>query len=124
MAKLLRECTRIMVDTKRRTFESSTYLEGYEGSDFEERYFAAKEELPDSLKPYAAYFAEAWMKTSGGGEVYIPSVIKPANKNRDSEIVTKLKDGQTIPEVSREYGLSDRQIRNIKRKTEYQKKRR
>jgi len=50
--------------------------------------------------------------------VYIPRCADGLRQKRDREIVKRFSESNTVEQLAREYGLSDRQVWNILKKTE------
>lgn len=50
--------------------------------------------------------------------VYIPRCADGLRQKRDREIVKRFTESDTVEQLAREYGLSDRQVWNILKKTE------
>lgn len=77
----------------------------------------AAEELPEPYQTLVRLVGmEATMAIAeefGGLSLYFPKLDRLSARLRDERIRAEYKDGYTIQELARRYGLSDRRIREI-----------
>ena len=64
--------------------------------------------------------AQRLCKHFGGEKLYIPKDTDTDLKKRNQKMVNSYNSGMSVDELRREYGLSDRQVRDILKKTDMQ----